>query len=122
MRSLLPDWVTSYVLAIGTVEPRKDLPTLVRAFGRLAGARPGLALVIAGSEGWGGTELDEAVAACPARDRVVRLGWVDDEARDALTSGATVFAYPSRYEGFGLAPAARHGRRHPGGGQATAAP
>jgi len=104
MRSLLPNWVTSYILAIGTVEPRKDLPTLVRAFGHLAGARPGLALVIAGSEGWGGTELDEAVAACPARDRVVRLGWVDDEARDTLTSGATVFAYPSRYEGFGLAP------------------
>ena len=104
LRALLPDWVTAYVLAIGTVEPRKDLPTLVRAFGRLAGARPGLALVIAGSEGWGGTELDEAIAACSARDRVVRLGWVDDEARDALTSGATVFAYPSRYEGFGLAP------------------
>jgi glycosyltransferase involved in cell wall biosynthesis len=104
LRSLLPDWVTSYVLAIGTVEPRKDLPTLVGAFGHLARARPGLALVIAGSDGWGGTELDEAVAACPARDRVLRLGWVDDEARDALTSSATVFAYPSRYEGFGLPP------------------
>jgi alpha-1,3-rhamnosyl/mannosyltransferase len=96
--------VTSYVLAIGTVEPRKDLPTLVRAFGQVAGGRPGLALVIAGSEGWGGTELDEAIAACPARDRVLRLGWVDDESRDALTKGATVFAYPSRYEGFGLPP------------------
>jgi glycosyltransferase involved in cell wall biosynthesis len=102
--ALLPGWVTSYVLAIGTVEPRKDLPTLVRAFGQFAGGRPGLALVIAGSDGWGGTELDEAVAACPAQDRVLRLGWVDDEARDALTSAATVFAYPSRYEGFGLPP------------------
>ena len=104
LRPGLPEWVTSYILAIGTVEPRKDLPTLVRAFGRVAGGRSGLALVIAGSEGWGGTELDEAVAACPARDRVLRLGWVDDEARDALTTGATVFAYPSRYEGFGLPP------------------
>ncbi len=104
LRSGLPQWVSSYILAIGTVEPRKDLPTLVRAFGRVAGGRPGLALVIAGSEGWGGTELDEAVAACPARDKVLRLGWVDDEARDALTTGATVFAYPSRYEGFGLPP------------------
>jgi alpha-1,3-rhamnosyl/mannosyltransferase len=103
-RPALAAWVTSYVLAIGTVEPRKDLPTLVRAFGQVAGGRPGLALVIAGSEGWGGTELDEAVAACPARDRVLRLGWVDDESRDALTKGATVFAYPSRYEGFGLPP------------------
>ncbi len=104
VRRQLPDWVTSYVLAIGTVEPRKDLPTLVRAFGRVAGDRPGLALVIAGSEGWGGNELDEAVAASAVRDRVLRLGWVDDEARDALTIGATVFAYPSRYEGFGLPP------------------
>ena len=68
LRSALPEWATSYILAIGTVEPRKDLPTLVRAFGQVAPGRPGLALVIAGSEGWGGTELDEAVAACPARE------------------------------------------------------
>jgi glycosyltransferase involved in cell wall biosynthesis len=101
---LLPDWVTAYVLALGTVEPRKDLPTLVAAFGRAAGARPGLALVIAGPEGLGTPALQEAVAACPARDRILQLGWVDEAARDGLVAGATVYAYPSRYEGFGLPP------------------
>jgi glycosyltransferase involved in cell wall biosynthesis len=100
----LPDWVTSYILAVGTVEPRKGFPLLVDAFGRLAGGHPGLALVIAGSSGWGSADLDRAVAACPAGERVLRLGWVDDQQRDALTAAATVFAYPSRYEGFGLPP------------------
>jgi glycosyltransferase involved in cell wall biosynthesis len=101
---LLPEWVSSYVLAIGTVEPRKDLPALVAAFSRLAGTRPGLALVIAGHDGWGSEDLDQAIAASPVRDRVLRLGWVTEEARDSLVRGATVYAYPSRYEGFGLPP------------------
>jgi glycosyltransferase involved in cell wall biosynthesis len=101
---LLPDWVTSYVLAVGRVEPRKDLPTLVQAFGAVAARRPGLALVLAGPDGSGSTQLEDAVAASPASRQVIRLGWVEDGARDALIRRATVFAYPSRYEGFGLSP------------------
>jgi glycosyltransferase involved in cell wall biosynthesis len=101
---LLPDWVSSYVLAVGRVEPRKDLPTLVRAFGALAGNHPGLALVIAGPAGRGSEQLGDAIAASPAREHVVRLGWVEDPVRDTLVRQATVFAYPSRYEGFGLSP------------------
>jgi glycosyltransferase involved in cell wall biosynthesis len=102
--AVLPDWVKAYVLALGTVEPRKDLPGLVRAFGLIAGRAPGLALVLAGPDGWGTAALEEAIAACPARQRVVRLGWVPATTRDTLLTGATVFAYPSRYEGFGLPP------------------
>ena len=49
----LPRWVTAYVLALGTIEPRKDLPTLVRAFGLIAGRLPGLALVLAEARGVG---------------------------------------------------------------------
>jgi alpha-1,3-rhamnosyl/mannosyltransferase len=95
-----------YVLAIGTVEPRKDLPGLVRAFDDLVGAHPGdpVHLVLAGPDGWGADALDEAIAAARHRDRIRRLGWVSDEDRAALLRGATVFAYPSRYEGFGLPP------------------
>jgi glycosyltransferase involved in cell wall biosynthesis len=100
----LPDWVDRYVLALGTVEPRKDLPALVGAFGHFAAARPGLALVIAGADGLGTAALQEAVAACPARERILRLGWVSEGARDRLIAGAAVYAYPSRYEGFGLSP------------------
>ena len=103
-RQLLPGWVSSYVLALGRVEPRKDLPSLVRAFGHFAGPRPGLALVIAGPDGWGSEQLSAAVAASPVSERVLRMGWVDDRTRDALIEGATIFAYPSRYEGFGLPP------------------
>jgi glycosyltransferase involved in cell wall biosynthesis len=93
-----------YVLAVGTVEPRKDLPTLVEAFDELAAGDPDLRLVIAGADGWGAEALTAAVAAARHRDRVVRLGWVDDDARAALVRDAAVFAYPSLYEGFGLPP------------------
>lgn len=93
-----------YVLAVGTVDPRKDLPTLVRAFDELAARDPDLLLVIAGGDGLGAAALADAVAASPHRSRIVRLGWIDDDARLALLRGAAVVAYPSRYEGFGLVP------------------
>jgi glycosyltransferase involved in cell wall biosynthesis len=93
-----------YLLAVGTVEPRKDLPTLVRAFDHMAAARPDLALVIAGTDGWGADALTDAVASSPHRDRIRRLGWVDERQRAALLRGAAVYAYPSIYEGFGLPP------------------
>lgn len=93
-----------YVLALGTVEPRKDLPTLVTAFDQLATTDPDLRLVVAGGDGLAAAELDAAIAAASARDRIVRLGRVDDAARLALLRGAAVVAYPSRYEGFGLVP------------------
>jgi glycosyltransferase involved in cell wall biosynthesis len=91
-----------YVLALGTVEPRKDLPTLVAAFDAVAGDHPDLELRIAGPEGWGEEALAAAIAAARHRDRVRRLGWVAD--RDALLAGAAAVAYPSLYEGFGFPP------------------
>jgi glycosyltransferase involved in cell wall biosynthesis len=93
-----------YVLALGTVEPRKDLPLLVRAFDRLAAADPELRLVIAGPDGWGADALTEALASSPHRSRIIRTGWVDDDQRADLVRHAAVYAYPSRYEGFGLPP------------------
>ncbi len=93
-----------YVLALGTVEPRKDLPLLVRAFDALAADDRDVRLVLAGPDGWGAASLDAALAAVRNRDRITRLGWVDDRTRADLLAGATVFAYPSRYEGFGLPP------------------
>jgi glycosyltransferase involved in cell wall biosynthesis len=93
-----------YVLAIGTVEPRKDLPGLVAAFGLLAADDPDLRLVIVGSDGLAAADLAAAIAASPAADRIVRIGRVADRERLALLRGAEVVAYPSRYEGFGLVP------------------
>jgi glycosyltransferase involved in cell wall biosynthesis len=93
-----------YVLGLGTVEPRKGFPLLVRAFDELAAADPDLRLVIAGPDGWGAEALSAAVQASPHRRRIVRLGWVDDVRRAALLRGASAFAFPSLYEGFGLPP------------------
>jgi glycosyltransferase involved in cell wall biosynthesis len=93
-----------YVLALGRVEPRKNLPGLVRAFAAVAANDPDVRLVIAGPDGWGQAGFDAALAAAPSRDRIVRKGYVSAKDRRDLLAGATVFAYPSRYEGFGLPP------------------
>jgi glycosyltransferase involved in cell wall biosynthesis len=93
-----------YVLALSTVEPRKDHLSLVRAFDRVADGHPDLRLVIAGMEAWGSDRLDEAVAAVRHPERISRLGYVPDGHRAALLRGASVLAFPSRYEGFGLPP------------------
>jgi glycosyltransferase involved in cell wall biosynthesis len=90
-----------YLLGLGTVEPRKDLPTLVRAFAALAGELPHR-LVLAGLAGWGAGELAAAIEACGVADRVLVAGYVAEADKAALLTGAEVFAYPSRYEGFGL--------------------
>jgi len=91
-----------YVLAVGTVEPRKDLPMLVRAWDDVAEVHTDVALVIAGVDGWGRGALEAALAGAKHGARVVRLGWVSDEVREDLVAGAAVFALPSIYEGFGL--------------------
>lgn len=93
-----------YVLAVGTVEPRKDYPGLVRALSQLAGSHPDVVLVIAGAEGWGSEALDRAVAETATADRVRRLGYVSAPQRADLLAGAALLAYPSVYEGFGLVP------------------
>ena len=93
-----------YVLALGTIEPRKNLPALVRAFGPVAARDPDVRLVVAGPDGWDQEGFDAAVEGSRDRARIVRLGYVTGEQRRDLLAGATVFAYPTRYEGFGLPP------------------
>jgi glycosyltransferase involved in cell wall biosynthesis len=93
-----------YILGLGTVEPRKDFPTLVRAFDAIAGDHADLELVVAGPPGWGDEAMTTAIEQVSHRDRVRRLGWVTPPQRAALLSNATVFAFPSLYEGFGLPP------------------
>jgi glycosyltransferase involved in cell wall biosynthesis len=83
-----------YLLAVSTLEPRKNLPALVAAFSLLRGRRPELRLAIAGLAGWEEQPLDAT--------GVRLLGFVEDEELARLYRGASVFAYPSRFEGFGL--------------------
>jgi len=85
-----------YILAVGTIEPRKNLKRVIEAFFQLRGTEP-VNLVIAGKYGWG-HELDRD----RVRDRVKILGYVPKEDLAGLYAGAECFVYPSLYEGFGL--------------------
>lgn len=93
-----------YILTMGTREPRKNLPRLVRAFETLASAIPELQLVLAGGAGSDDHAIAAALAGLPASaaERVHQLGYVDDATRSGLFSSASAFAYPSLDEGFGL--------------------
>jgi glycosyltransferase involved in cell wall biosynthesis len=96
-----------YLLSLGGIEPRKNLPGLVRAFGLLpADVRPWL-VIAGGGVRWnpeGSRLLEGALSGLPAavRSRVVVTGYLSEEDKVALLSGATALVYPSRYEGFGL--------------------
>jgi glycosyltransferase involved in cell wall biosynthesis len=81
-----------YALTVATLEPRKNLATLVDAYRRLDGE---LSLAVAGAAGWGEQ---------PALDRagVVRLGYTPPDELPSLYRGASVVVYPSLYEGFGM--------------------
>lgn len=90
-----------YVLFVGTLEPRKNLPGLVRAFSQLK-ASPrfnDVHLVLAGPDGWG-EEIDGILSA--VGNSVYKLGFVPEENLRGLYAGADVFCYPSLLEGFGL--------------------
>lgn len=91
-----------YLLFLGTVEPRKQVDVLVRAFDRLAPDEPDLTLVVAGRSGWGDDAAGRALAASPHRDRVRRTGYVPESAVPALLRGAAAVCYPAAEEGFGL--------------------
>ncbi len=103
LRLLAPHGVAPpYIAFAGTIEPRKDVPTLVAAFARVARSHPDLRLVLAGGDGWGAREVREAVAASGAATRIIRPGYLPNEVIPALFRRAEAVAYPSLEEGFGL--------------------
>ncbi len=91
-----------YVLNVATSEPRKNRATLVAAFSKIAPGNPDLRLVLSGGGGWRNDALEAAIAKSPARDRIIRTGYLENEAIPALLRRAAVVAYPSWSEGFGL--------------------
>jgi glycosyltransferase involved in cell wall biosynthesis len=93
-----------YALAVGTVQPRKNLVTLVQAM-KILRDRSGtsLQLLVAGARGWKNTALDETITRLGLSDGDIRfLGMVPEEDLPVLYSGSWVFVFPSLYEGFGL--------------------
>ncbi|MEA2687204.1 MAG: hypothetical protein QOE93_2399, partial [Actinomycetota bacterium] len=91
-----------YVAFVGTLEPRKDVPSLVRAFDLIAGSHPDTALVLAGQRGWGIDAVRAAIVTARSRKRITVAGYVTEDENVALLRGAAVVAYPSLEEGFGL--------------------
>ncbi len=85
-----------FVLWVGTLEPRKNLPALVAAMKQ---QDEDLHLVAVGPKGW---ELTVEEVFAPIEGRVHRLGWVDEQTLSSLYRAATIFAFPSLLEGFGL--------------------
>ena len=94
-----------FILFVGTIEPRKNLLTLLKAFEeilRSTSLRP--QLVIAGKEGWLMDELFSYLSESGVKDRLRFTGYLIDEDLRALYSSCRAFVYPSLYEGFGLPP------------------
>jgi glycosyltransferase involved in cell wall biosynthesis len=91
-----------YLLWLGTVEPRKDLPSLVMALASLVREGATQSLVIAGQRGWGSSELERAIEGSGIAERILPVGYVSEDEKIALYRGADALVYPSIAEGFGL--------------------
>jgi alpha-1,3-rhamnosyl/mannosyltransferase len=91
-----------YILSVGTLEPRKNHQRLIDAFAGMPTRSEETHLVLAGGPGWKMSEIHQALADSPVRDRIHTPGRVSATDLQALYSGATVFAFPSLYEGFGI--------------------
>jgi len=89
------------IVFVSTLEPRKGIVELLKAFDQLAALDRSLTLVLVGQRGWG-EGVEQHLATVTHRDRVLLLGYVDDATLGAVVRNATVLAYPSVAEGFGL--------------------
>lgn len=91
-----------FILFLATIEPRKNVPSLIEAFDTVASTHGTLQLVIAGGRGWKRRSFERALHSAKHRDRIRVVGYVDDRARPALLRQALALCLPSRYEGFGM--------------------
>jgi glycosyltransferase involved in cell wall biosynthesis len=101
LREKFPQLPRSYVLSVGSIEPRKNVPRLLQAWKRCLAELPNdLHLVLVGKRGR--YEVFGDSVALPEVDRVVELGYAPDDLLPSLYSAAKGFVYVSEYEGFGL--------------------
>ena len=92
----------SYLLSVGTVQPRKNYSRVIKALAEARSSGLDLHYAIAGGKGWLETEMQQTIASTGMGDFVHLLGYVDDEDLPALYSGSRMLLMPSLYEGFGL--------------------
>ena len=91
-----------YFFFVGTIEPRKNIGTLVKAFELLAAKDPEVQLAIAGGIGWNCDSVLSQIKNSPYADRILQLGYVEKQEKLDLYAGASAYVLPSHYEGFGL--------------------
>ncbi len=92
-----------YILCVGTIEPRKNIDNLLRAYAALLPARPGLPdLVVAGGDGFRAGEIRRLPSELGIGDRVSFPGYVPEEGLPALYGGACCLVHPAHWEGFGF--------------------
>jgi len=96
-----------YILTVGSIQPRKNIPRLIRAYSMLCRERnlePLPKLVVVGKRGWLYEDTLATAESSTVRDRIILTGYVDDKDLPALYSAASCFVYPSYFEGFGIPP------------------
>lgn len=97
-----------FILSLATLEPRKNILSLIQSYEALRRLGHPLfdkyALVIAGTKGWKCEEVFSAIARSPYKESIILPGFIADEDKTALYNLASLFVYPSLYEGFGFPP------------------
>ncbi|MDX1607921.1 MAG: glycosyltransferase family 1 protein [Candidatus Spechtbacterales bacterium] len=92
----------NYILSLSTIEPRKNIVALIRAFNLLKNSD--IYLVIAGAKGWSYRDIFKEAEKSPKADKIIFTGPVEEREKYFLYKNASVFVYPSLYEGFGFPP------------------
>ena len=97
-----------FILYLGTFEPRKNIPALIHSYEALINLKSPVfgkyALVLAGTRGWKCDDIFQAIERSPYKETIFLPGFIADEDKTALYNLASVFVYPSFYEGFGFPP------------------
>lgn len=93
---------TPYILFVGTIQPRKNVSTLIEAFEKFVETRPNYELKIVGKKGWLYDETLDSIKTSSARNQIKYLGFVNDSELESLYGNAYATVLPSFYEGFGL--------------------
>lgn len=93
-----------YLIHIGTLNPRKNLSFLIKVFSQVIKQFPDYQLVITGKKGWYYQGLFDSVKELGLESKVIFTGYIEDKEKPLLYKGATIFVFPSLYEGFGLPP------------------
>lgn len=93
-----------FIFCAGTLEPRKNYPTLIKSFAKVLKEEPDVKLLIAGKRGWMYEEIYQTIQQLGIEDSVKFLGYVPERDLVYLYNMATVFVWPSLYEGFGIPP------------------